>query len=213
VHTAATFSFITLSLLLLILAASVWVYAHLTRRWTADRPRAALQDWADEKRFRLFFAPRATLPDSLKNLSSLEPNAAVSLVRGPIVILKLTTSTRPTSPRAQWHVLIRQLDLAWSPMGLRPAPATSSFIDLFSLTGFPSLLPPERFVVFANETRDARAMANCSARGLLPADIGLMIHGPFVTLDFSARPFDPIEFNRMLVIMDQLIAHLPANRA
>jgi hypothetical protein len=206
----STFSLEILLCLLVILGASSWVFFELTRRWTADRSRASLQDWANEKRFKLRYPPDAALPGSLRNLESADPRVETILLRGPIVILKLTTVTRPTLPRAQWHVLIREMNRACNPMALRPAAAAASFIDLFALNGFPSLLPPERFVVFAGESKDARAIANCSARGLLPADIGLLIHGPFVTLDFSIRPFDPIEFNRMLVISDQLVGHLPA---
>ncbi len=204
-----TFSIEVLVCLLLILAASLWVFFELTRQWTADRSRASMLDWAREQRFKMSLPPHAILPASLQSLSSEDPQVELSLVRGPVVILKLTTAARPVTRRNEWHVIVRQLDLAWKPTALRPVAAESSLLDLFALDGFPSLLPPERFVVFASEPRAARAMAACPARGLLPADIGLLIHGPYVSLDFSARPFDPIEFNRMIVILEQLMGSLP----
>src|SRR5256885_1785346 len=58
--------------------------------------------------------------------------------------------------------------------------------------------------------RAALAMATSPVRGLLPPDVGMLVHGPYVTLDFSRRPFDTIEFERMLVVMEQLVTHLPA---
>ena len=35
--------------------------------------------------------------------------------------------------------------------------------------------------------------------------IGLLLHGEYLLLDFSERPFDPIEFGRMLAVADQLV--------
>jgi hypothetical protein len=72
------------------------------------------------------------------------------------------------------------------------------------------LLTPDRFVACGIDARAAQHIARAPARGLLPPDIGLMLHGPYVTLDFSPRPFDAIEFDRMLVVMEQLVSHLPA---
>ncbi len=136
----------------------------------------------------------------------------MSLTRGPLTLLRLTTpsSGAPSSGTLVWNILIRELDHAWKPAGLRPIDKPHSFLDLFSLTAFPALLPPERFVVCGSDAKAAREMAKSPARGLLPPDIGFMIHGPYVTLDFSARPFDTIEFERMLVVMEQVVHHLPA---
>jgi len=46
-------------------------------------------------------------------------------------------------------------------------------------------------------------------RSLLPPDVGLLLHGRHLVLDFSDRPFDAIEFGRMLALADQLAARLP----
>jgi len=198
-----TFSFLVFFTMLLIFAASATVFQFLNRRWTRDRRRAAIEDWASEHGFRLRFSPEAMLPEALQSLAALNAHVEVSLSNGSLLLLRVATSHK-------WNVLIRRTDLAQTPAGLRPLGRSISFLDLFSLTDFPSLMPSERFVVAAADSRAAREMARSPARGLLPADIGLIMHGAFITLDFSSRPFDTIEFERMLAVMDQIVAHLPA---
>lgn len=197
--------------LLFVLAASGAIFFLLTRRWTIDRPRAALADWARENGFHLRFTPATELPASLQSLSSLSAHVEILLTRQVDVLLQLTTAPKPAAKQPRWHLLIRQTDVSRLPAGLRPMGQTHSILDLFSLTDYPALLPPERFAVLASDTRMAKAMANSPARGLLPPDVGLMVHGPFVTLDFSARPFDSIEFERMEAVMEQVLPKLPAS--
>lgn len=196
--------------LLAVIGAGGIIFFYLTHRWTQDRRRAAMQDWAAEGRFRVHTAPKAELPPALQSLSPQGAFVEMTFTRGPVALLQLTTTSQPGSKQSRWHVLIRQLDRAWTPAGLRPVGRDNAFIDLFALNGFPALLPPERFVVFATDARSARQIAHSPAIGLLPPDVGLMVHGPFVTIDFSQRPFDTIEFERMLVVMEQIVSHLPA---
>ncbi len=49
----------------------------------------------------------------------------------------------------RWNLLVRQTEQSWVPAGLRPINQISSVLDLFAMTAYPSLLPPERFVIFA----------------------------------------------------------------
>jgi hypothetical protein len=202
--TVSTFSFGVLVTLLVILVASGRLFYLLTQQWTTRRPIEALREWADEREFRLHESAGVELPPAMRGLATLDPRIEMILTRGPVMLVRLTTLARPTSPRPVWNLLIRESAEARNPAGLRPASAGRSLVDLFSLNGFPSLLPPERFVAFAMDSKDARLMAASPARGLLPADIGLLVHGPYLTLDFSARPFDAIEFDRMLAIMEQV---------
>jgi hypothetical protein len=188
--------------LLAILAASARVFFALCKRWTTNRPAQALLDWADERGFEPVKSP--PLPESLQQLGSLDPQIQSLLVRGSVILIRVSTINKPAAPRPVWNLLIRETQSARNPAALRPSGNERSFIDLFSLNGFPSLLPPERFVVFAAQSADARTLATSSARGLLPADIGLLIHGRYLTLDFSTRPFDTIEFDRLLAIADQI---------
>jgi hypothetical protein len=199
-----TFSFTVLFVLLMILVISGRVFHVLTQQWTTHRPGAALREWADEQDFLLAKAP-IDLPGSLSGLKPLDPRIEILLNRGPLTMVRLTTAAKPTAPRPVWNLLIQESGNAKTPAALRPATAVDSIVDLFTLNGFPSLLPPERFVVFAADSTAARSIAGSPAKGLLPADIGLLVHGPYLTLDFSTRPFDAIEFNRMLAIVEQLI--------
>jgi hypothetical protein len=66
-----------------------------------------------------------------------------------------------------------------------------------------------RFVVFGSDSHAARILSKSEARALLPPDIGLILHGQHLVLDFSARPFDGIELGRMVALADQLAGHLP----
>jgi hypothetical protein len=68
----------------------------------------------------------------------------------------------------------------------------------------------ERYLVVGVDKSAARVLARSSIRGLLPADVGLLLHGRELLLDFSTRRFDEIEFGRMIALADQLVANLPA---
>ena len=50
----------------------------------------------------------------------------------------------------------------------------------------------------------AQPMADGSSRALLPADLSLLRIDEDLVIDFSNRPFDPIELGRMLSMLDQL---------
>jgi hypothetical protein len=213
VHPHPPFSWIVFISLVAMIVTSSCIFYFLTRRWTQDRPRAAIEDWARDHEFTLRFAPRAQLPAALVALQPLGPQVIASLTCGSATLLHLTTPPRPAAKQPHWHLLIRQVDLAWEPAGLRPVGQSESILDLFKLSDFPSLLPPERFVVHAMESKMAQMIAASPARGLLPPDVGLMLHGPYVTIDFSARPFDSIEFERMLVVMEQVVSTLPSGPA
>jgi hypothetical protein len=44
---------------------------------------------------------------------------------------------------------------------------------------------------------------------LLPADIGLLLVEQNLVLDFSSRPFDPLEMQRIDALAEQIVLHLP----
>ena len=208
----STFSWAVVTALLLSLAASAAMFAWLCHRWTTDRPRSALADWARGRRFRLDRDGAARLPAGLAVLLAADPRADVALVRGPVAVVRLTSAAGADGVRPVWHLVVRTTPAVVSvdPAALRPvaSPHGASVVDLLSgLGGYPSLLPPERFVVFATDARSGRRLADTPARGLLPHDVGLLAHGATVVLDFSRRPFDGVEFDRLLVVADQVVAH------
>jgi hypothetical protein len=55
----------------------------------------------------------------------------------------------------------------------------------------------------------ARAAVASMLIALLPHDLGLILHGRRLILDFSTRPFDGIELSRIVALVEQLAAHLP----
>ncbi|HEX8524664.1 MAG TPA: hypothetical protein VF669_20575 [Tepidisphaeraceae bacterium] len=197
------FSWRVLVTLLLVLVLSAVTFTALVRRWTTQRHRIVLSDWAKGKGFRV------SAPESAPNLPQ-NPKTVLRCIRAigsdNTWLLELFSETTIV---ARWHVLLRAIEQEWDPSGLRPAHGTRSLLDLYSLSSFPALGNVERFVVYGTESRSARKLSKSALRGLLPADIGLLLHGKWLILDFSARPFDPIEFDRMTAVAEQLVGHLP----
>jgi hypothetical protein len=109
-----------------------------------------------------------------------------------------------------WNVLVREIETSWPPTALRPTSAEASVVDLFELAGFPLLGSSERFVVHGSASKAAAAITRSSARGLMPPDIGMLLHGRTLLLDFSDRPFDTVEFDRMIAVAEQIVGHLPS---
>jgi hypothetical protein len=198
------FSFINLLFMLAIFFAGSTVFYFLSIRWTRDRRRAAMEDWAQEHQFKLRTAPNATLPAALQSLQALNAQVQAMLLRGPVTVVRISTTDKSLQT---WNVLIQETRTPHTPAGFRPRNHRHSFLDLFSLSEFPAISPSERFLICAIDSRAARQVSKSPARGLLPPDIGLVFHGQFITLDFSTRPFDTIEFERMLAVMEQILSH------
>ena len=189
----------------------------LVRRATSHRQWVALSDWARETGFRFARKAPGEIPAPLNALRNVAPVVRLSLFKGPISFVQIEIPEPPVGAarvagnrRVLWNVLIRRIEPTWPPTGLRPANATASVLDLFSLSSFPTLGSTERFIAYGTDTSAARVLSKSSARSLLPADVGLLLHGCTVVLDFSDRPFDVIEFGRMLALSDQLATRLPA---
>jgi hypothetical protein len=205
-----------LLLLAAVLLASGATFFVLVRRATSHRQWVTLAEWARDGDFSSRQFEPHEMPPPLDLLSAHRPMARIALASGPTQLIELETH-RPTDlpyaagaeGEARRHLLIRKLPVPWRPTGLRPANAATSILDLFSLTSFPRLAGSERFIVFGTDSADARVLADSMLRSLLPPDVGLLLHGKTMTLDFSARPFDPLEFSRMLALADQLADHLP----
>ena len=194
------FSWHVLLVLLVVLALAAAMFAVLVHRWTSGREQFALSDWGKSRGFALADPKNAqSLPGNLKNM----PSVIGALVSNKTAMLCLQ------GEQDRWHALVRKIDSNWQPTALRPAEATTSLLDLYSLSSYPTLGNTERFVVFGTDSAAARALSATAARGLLPPDIGLLLVGPHLVLDFTERPFDPIEFDRMNALAEQLVAHLP----
>jgi len=217
-HAAALspWTWITLRVLIslaAIMAASSVTFWVLVRRSTAHRQWVALAEWARDAGFH--FRDIRHLPPPLDAVGAHAPAARICVGNESVLLMQIETTapTRadvtPGPETATWNLLIRRLPTAWRPTGMRPSSASRSLLDLFSLSSFPLLGSTERFVVYGTDSAAARELSQSMARSLLPPDIGLLLYGSELVLDFSGRPFDPIEFNRMLALADQLAQKLP----
>jgi hypothetical protein len=210
-------------------AVTMWV---LVRRATSHRQWVALSEWAREYGYRFTRAAGGDAPSPFEHLKPPHPVVRLQLSRGPTTLVQFEHGTAPSSgaptpmPAAMqtptpavptiaaseqpvvWNVLVRQIGSDWRPTGLRPAGATASVLDLFSLSSFPTM-GTERFIAYGTDSAAARAVMKSMLRSLLPPDVGLFLHGRHLVLDFSSRPFDAIELSRVVSLSDQVAAHLP----
>ena len=203
-------------ILLTLLAAftlAVGTFAELVRQWTSGVAATAMREWARVNGFRRVRG--GAVPEALAS-GGVAPVVLRHYSRGGTSLLKVRARL-PGGPERGWHVLLRAADRPAKPVGLRPTrenpndgPAadgpTASVIDWFGLPTFARLSAGRRFEVVGRDARAAARLADGPARALLPADVGLLRLRDCLLLDFSSRPFDPIELNRMLAIADQVEA-------
>ena len=212
-----SFSPLVLLTLVAVVAASSVTFWLLVRRATSHRQWVALSDWARDHRFRFSPAAPDVLPPPFNVLQRTAATVRISLAKGPTTLLQLeaagvagtSAAAGSSQHRVMWNAIIRAIDYNWPPTGLRPANATASLLDLFSLSSFPTLGGTERFVAFGTDSAAVRVVSKSMLRSLLPPDVGLLLVGRQLVLDFSDRPFDAIEFGRMIALIDQLAARVP----
>lgn len=183
------------------------------RWWTYNQPLRALRDWAAANGFRLYRRGQATVPVPLAGLTLPPPRAHIAVVGRRAALVQLDTPAAGAGTIGQsqvWNVLVRDLEADWPATALRPSTHESSLVDLFGLGALPALLASERFTIFGVDPGAARVLTKSHILALLPKDVGLVLQGRRLVLDFSRRPFDGIELSRMLALAEQLLRHLPA---
>jgi hypothetical protein len=219
-----SFSWLLFVCLLAIFGGSLGTFMLLMRRWTTRRQGLSLSDWARERRMKVAKRAITDLPAPIDQLRQLGQSPRVRLrveglgPRAGTTIVQFETGTRfdedtsdfpsergTTSSHAVWNVLIRRFPDGRSrvPAGLRPTNAPGSVIDFYPLTRFNSV-SNDRFGIVSIDGRTANRLAKTSARALLPQDVGMLLYGEHLVLDFSARPFDPTELDRLLAVADQV---------
>lgn len=210
-----SFSFLLMLLVASPLVLAALVYVGLHRRWSNPTGDVLVDHWRRENGLRrrllrrgrlsrLF--PRPMLPPPLDRFL-----AGTTTVRQTLHNAQFTIVQADDANLGRLHLLVRLTGARWSPRALRPSHATNSLIDRAGLHFYPDAAPHERFYVFAQHVRAAHALAQSAARGLLPADIGLLLTGPWLVIDFSTRPFDTTELSRLRTLADQLARMLPAS--
>jgi hypothetical protein len=194
---AASTNAVVVSALLIMLAASTVMFRVLSERSTSHRRRIELAEWARGEGWDFSDA----LPPVFDRLPGLEAGTALRDLEHPAWAAQL----------GSWHLLVRQIEAEWRQAALRPTGATTSALDLFPLNAFPRY-DGVRFTVLAADAAAAETLWRSSAGALLPPDVGLLLYGHYLVLDFSARPFDSIELNRMRTVAEQIAARLPMQR-
>ncbi len=200
-HRGEGFSWITFFIMSVIFLGSVAMFFVLIRRWTLHSRWTAMSEWARERGFRHLLDGRA-LPGPLEELELL-PQLAVS--SGQITIVDF--SPVMSEDQAAIHVLHRSLDWPLAAGGLRQL-TPLSLIDRFKLTPFPLITGNERFTAVGADSAAARQIAD-AMRAYLPADLGLLVIGRSMLIEFSSRRFDTIEFDRLIALSDQLMTKIP----
>ncbi len=203
------FSWRVLLTLLAMLALAAGTFAELVRQWTGGARASAMREWARVNGFRRVRGE--PVPEALA-ASGLAVRVERQYARGGTVLARV----RARGPgggvergERAWHVLIRGAERPAEAVGLRPTREGSvesggSVIDWYGLPTFARLSAGRRFEVVGRDAKAAARLADGPARALLPADVGLLRLRDHLLLDFSARPFDPIELNRMLAIAGQV---------
>ena len=202
-------------------AASALVFWAHVQRWTIHHRWAAMAEWGARNRFKLHRTAAAAksapvVPPPLDGLTVPPPTVCIAFTSKRTTILQMDTPSTPTEAatgvvgkNCRWNVLIREIEAEWPPTALRPLEHNVSLVDLFKLPGLPALFPGDRFSVHGESVYAARILVKSMLRALIPHDLGLVLHGRRLILDFSHRPFDEIELTRMNGLAEQLVAHLP----
>jgi len=216
----ASLSAAILAILIIMLAGSLAVFSLLARRITERHRELALSRWMAQREAKLIEHPwadaTAGLVEKLELLKPFHPRGRLVFDSSRWTLAELITDSSPKAkgkiPR--WRILAWQLDDSnspWPATGLRPASHAVSLLDLFDVSSYPSLLDPEQFMIFGSDSAAARRLAESDVARLLPPDVGLLLLGRVLLLDFSPRPFQADEFEMLLELArrltDQIAGH------
>lgn len=197
-----------LSLLMLILLASLAVFLTLVTRHTTGRGTTARWEWCGDHGFKGGLLGSMKLP-GLEDLPHHNLRVVEHYRTPTISILRAQSFEEDGRDKEGaggiWHLLIAETEHFWPIVALRPSSAKNSLIDLMGLQVFPKLSSESRFTVCGLAAIEARKLAAGPVRALIPPDIGLIRSADRLIIDFSARPFDPVEFSRMLAIAEQVL--------
>ncbi|CAN5492986.1 hypothetical protein BH10PLA1_BH10PLA1_16550 [soil metagenome] len=196
----AEFSWMIFFLLSMIFLGSMGMFFLLVRRSTSQRRWTAMSEWARDRRFRHLRSTQSP-PVPLEDLG-LKPLLMIASRHTTFI------EFAPAPGEAPIHVMHRVIDIPFAAGALRPLGEMTSLLDRFPLSAFPLITGNERFLALGVDSAAARQIAD-ALRALLPPDLGLLVQGRSMVIDFSARLFDTIEFDRMIALSDQLISHLP----
>ncbi|MCS7032827.1 MAG: hypothetical protein NZ561_02405 [Phycisphaerae bacterium] len=199
-----TFSWTTFLILLFTVVVTFAMTGILAARWTTWRRYFALRDWARSRRLRLL--RRDQMPEDLpEGLAILRPPLRLRwhLTDGCLTLMRAHRAERTC------NLLLLRIAGGWPATGLRSARRQWTALDWLELFSFPSSHGAQRFTLHGREPIAARRLSDSLVRGLLPPDLSILLDGNVMLIDFSDRPFDPIELDRIITLSRQIAAALP----
>lgn len=199
--------------MLAIAVATVGMTWLLSLRWTRYRRLYHLKDWCGARGLRLVrdsdafppLPPPLDRPDAplrirwlIRDDDNKPEDDRITLLRAQI-------------DASTYNLLVLRVSQdPWPATALRPSARPDTIIDRLKLFSYPSTMGVERFTLLGERPGPAKKLNESPARGLLPADIGLMVSGKLLILDFSSRPFDQLEFDRMIMLGRQVARSVPS---
>ena len=196
--------------LVVIIGASSGIFWLLVRRWTTQRHWVAMSDWADENRFTLRGEERAVGPEILKQLTQPAPKILVSVNDVDTGIVQIEASRR------RGRDADRAVEFAGEKIGAGVVDDGVSAGDqcaehpgLFSAGGDEGDGADGAVCAVWGRGAGGTALGKSSVAAPLPPDVGLLLVGENLVLDFSVRPFDPLELQRIDALAEQIVLHLP----
>jgi hypothetical protein len=196
--------------LLLVLGASSMMFTLLTRRSTRLRSWVVMSEWAGDRGFSLRRGHRAAALPAV--LGRLHGQALLTLRSPRTLFCKVQVPNPPdaasdagAAPEGTiCHLLVHKISADWQPAALRAVNAPAGLVDRYGLRPFHSFAAEDRFVVLASDALAAKHLWRSGAPAALPTDLALLLWHDRLVIDFSARHFDPIEFDRMLALAQQI---------
>jgi len=190
--------------LMICLIASLVMFVVLVRRWISQKFRFELEQWAGQRLFEISAKPNTeALPPPLDKSEGFGLCARRFFKSKDVTIAQLVLAPSTTDVRV-FNVCVAPSAVQVSPVALKPLKISEQLvIDLFRLAPAAST-SSERFQIYGNDLSANLRISESSVAGIVPPDIGFLFSGGQLLIDFSARPFDPIEFDRMLALAQQV---------
>lgn len=198
------FSWFTfLGLAALVLAAFAMT-AFLSSRYTSWRRHFVMRDFAASRGMKLVRSKALPelLPARITGITP-RPGARWHFSDGTLSLVRLQAGSDT------FNVVLVKIASDWPATALRPSAQAYSLFDKLELFSYPSSYSTLRFTLHGLDPPAARTLSDSPCRGLLPADLGLLLEGTVMLIDFSSRPFDPIELGRMIALGRQLAGVVP----
>ena len=189
--------------LVVCLIASLGMFVVLVRRWITFRFRYEMEQWAGQHRFEIVENPSAdSLPPPLNGPEGNGLSARWIFTSEDRTIAQLVLAPSATDVRV-YNVCIAAIAVNTPAVALKPAVVPETILSRFRLSPAAST-SSERFQILGNDLSANLRLSESVIAGIAPPDVAFLFTGGLMLIDFSSRPFDPIEFDRMLVLANQI---------